>query len=135
MTWHKQCYSSDQHKAVIQPSSRAVDITCLCGVHWLVFLLHQVLVVVAQTVQAVDEQLLGSSSHQVLLMVCQQQAHVAQQCQVAADVLVMFIDHLRVYVCSSKEGAQEHCIVLRLHAARYGAASCLRLWRGTAKQP
>lgn len=128
MTCHKQCNSADQHKAATQHSSTAVDITCLCDVHWLVFLLHQVLVVVAQAVQAVDEQLLGSSSHQVLLVVCQQQAHVAQQRQVAADVLVVFIDHLRVYVCSSKDRAKEHCIVCRLYAARYGAATCLRLW-------
>jgi hypothetical protein len=34
----------------------------------------------------------------VLFMVSQQQAHVAQQRQVAADVLVMLIDHLCICV-------------------------------------
>jgi hypothetical protein len=45
-----------------------------------VLLLHEILVVVTKAVQAVDQQLLRCYSHQVLLMVCQQQAYVAEQC-------------------------------------------------------
>lgn len=68
----------------------------LSGVKDLVLLLHQALVVMPQAVQAVDQQLLGSSSYQVLIMVSQQQADVAQQRKVTADIFVVLINHLHI---------------------------------------
>jgi hypothetical protein len=57
-------------------------------------LLQQLQVSCTKAVQAVDQQLLRCRSHQGLLMVNQQQADVAQQRQVAAEVLVVLVRNL-----------------------------------------
>jgi hypothetical protein len=58
-------------------------------------LLQQLQVPSAEAVQAVDEQLLRCCRHKLLLMVHQQQAHVAQQRQVAAEVLIVLVSNLQ----------------------------------------
>jgi hypothetical protein len=58
-------------------------------------LLQQLQVSRAEAVQAVDEQLLRCCCHQGLLVVHQQQAHVAQQREVAAEVLIVLICDLQ----------------------------------------